>query len=98
VSKLLIISTRNIAKCNAIFNYILLNKRRDYLQQFICLQKLLNNSIDCPHLLQQLKCRTNNKSTRNQNCFLINNISKKYLRFSPANILTVRNTTELNLF
>ena len=67
------------------FNLETLNKIRDYLH-YGFLQKLLNNSID-------------NKSARNKNFFLINNISKNYLRSSPTNILmTIGNTMEVNLF
>lgn len=86
---------------NIFSHYIIesLNTRRDYLQFIFLHIKLLNNTIDFLYLVKQLKFQINNKSTKSQNCFLINNISKTYLRSSPVNILmNMENITELNLF
>lgn len=47
--------------------------------------------------MEKLNFRINNKSTRNKDRSLINNISQYYLRSSLANILmTIGNTTVVN--
>jgi len=74
----------------------LLNTRRSTLH-YSFLLKLLNNLIDCPYLLERLNSRTNTKSTKNQERFLINNVSKTYLKSSPTNILmSIGNTMDIN--
>jgi len=78
------------------FNIESLNTRRSNLH-YSFLLKLLNNSIDCPYLLQRLNFRINTKSTRNLESILINNVSKTYSKSSPSNILmTIGNTMNIN--
>lgn len=78
------------------FNIQSLTTRRSNLHCSF-LMKLLNNLIDCPYLLERLNFRINTKSTRNQESFLINNVSKTYLKSAPINILmTIGNTTDIS--
>jgi len=59
------------------FNLQSLNTMKSTLH-YSFLLNLLNNSIDCPYLLERLIFRINTKSTRHQESFLIKNVSKTY--------------------
>lgn len=61
--------------------------------------KLINNEIDCSHLLEKLNFKINTSGTKDKSLFCTQNVCFNYSINYPANMLmSIGNSTQLHNF